>query len=324
MTENIFIGGSSKYEDENKEEPSIILTRYLYNKKEVIVSLKISLFDRNVEEAMFWGYELYFSGFKYDVFKELNDIYEIFYKLKNPSLGKYLNKMIIKWDDDKSQHSILGTIIKNMALRPISLTYMLEQRHGLPHNVSQYNENDKNIFIQIQEEEIKHLYTIETIENNRFSSEGRATESSRNTTPYERRVSLRTWKLLRNVCKYTIRREAMDIFETSYQDFNYTNLDNWLYFASFSPIWKLRIEKYKGIQNHQTNTIDFEENDDTLEDFYENYGYEPDEQPKEVLEKILYINPKPQLSWADFCDKYGKDSVLSKVVILIKRHTNKL
>lgn len=300
MTENIFIGGSSKYEDENKEEPSIILTRYLYNKKEVIVSLKISLFDRNVEEAMFWGYELYFSGFKYDVFKELNDIYEIFYKLKNPSLGKYLNKMIIKWDDDKSQHSILGTIIKNMALRPISLTYMLEQRHGLPHNVSQYNENDKNIFIQIQEEEIKHLYTIETIENNR------------------------TWKLLRNVCKYTIRREAMDIFETSYQDFNYTNLDNWLYFASFSPIWKLRIEKYKGIQNHQTNTIDFEENDDTLEDFYENYGYEPDEQPKEVLEKILYINPKPQLSWADFCDKYGKDSVLSKVVILIKRHTNKL
>ena len=300
MTENIFIGGSSKYEDENKEESSIILTRYLYNKKEVIVSLKISLFDRNVEEAMFWGYELYFSGFKYDVFKELNDIYEIFYKLKNPSLGKYLNKMIIKWDDDKSQHSILGTIIKNMALRPISLTYMLEQRHGLPHNVSQYNENDKNIFIQIQEEEIKHLYTIETIENNR------------------------TWKLLRNVCKYTIRREAMDIFETSYQDFNYTNLDNWLYFASFSPIWKLRIEKYKSIQNHQTNTIDFEENDDTLEDFYENYGYEPDEQPKEVLEKILYINPKPQLSWADFCDKYGKDSVLSKVVILIKRHTNKL
>ena len=259
MTENIFIGGSSKYEDENKEESSIILTRYLYNKKEVIVSLKISLFDRNVEEAMFWGYELYFSGFKYDVFKELNDIYEIFYKLKNPSLGKYLNKMIIKWDDDKSQHSILGTIIKNMALRPISLTYMLEQRHGLPHNVSQYNENDKNIFIQIQEEEIKHLYTIETIENNR------------------------TWKLLRNVCKYTIRREAMDIFETSYQDFNYTNLDNWLYFASFSPIWKLRIEKYKGIQNHQTNTIDFEENDDTLEDFYENYGYEPDEQPKIVV-----------------------------------------
>ena len=297
MTENIFIVDSSKYEDENKEESSIILTRYLYNKKEVIVSLKISLFDRNVEEAMFWGYELYFSGFKYDVFKELNDIYEIFYKLKNPSLGKYLNKMIIKWDDDKSQHSILGTIIKNMALRPISLTYMLEQRHGLPHNVSQYNENDKNIFIQIQEEEIKHLYTIETN---------------------------RIWKLLRNVCKYTIRREAMDIFETSYQDFNYTNLDNWLYFASFSPIWKLRIEKYKGIQNHQTNTIDFEENDDTLEDFYENYGYEPDEQPKEVLEKILYINPKPQLSWADFCDKYGKDSVLSKVVILIKRHTNKL
>ena len=298
MTENIFIVDSSKYGDENKEESSIILTRYLYNKKEVIVSLKISLFDRNVEEAMFWGYELYFSGFKYDVFKELNDIYEIFYKLKNPSLGKYLNKMIIKWDDDKSQHSILGTIIKNMALRPISLTYMLEQRHGLPHNVSQHNETDKNIFIQIQEEEIKHLYTIETIENNR------------------------TWKLLRNVCKYTIRREAMDIFETSYQDFNYTNLDNWLYFASFSPIWKLRIEKYKGIQNHQTNTIDFEENDE--EEFYENYGYEPDEQPIEVLEKILYINPKPQLFWTDFCDKYGKDSILSEVVILKKRNTKKL
>ena len=318
MIENIVIEIS---ELSAEEESSVVLTRYLYNKNEVIVSLKMAMFDKNIEEAMFWGYELYFSGFEYDVFKVLSDMYELYYHAKHPNLGNYLNKMIIKWEDDQNEndnHWILGTIIKNMTLRSISLTYMLEERQGLSHLPSQIQEKTKNIFIQVKDDEIKQYYTINSLEFGR------------------------TYKFLRNVCKYTIRREAMDIFGTYYQDFNYHNVHNWLYFASFSPIWKLRIEKYGGVRDYQTQKICFN-TDDKIEEFYDNYGYEPDEQSKEVQDKFMYIykkdyvigenlidretfseNSLKQLSWSEFCDKYGNESIFSEVVILSRRHTTKL
>ena len=202
MIENIVIEIS---ELSAEEESSVVLTRYLYNKNEVIVSLKMAMFDKNIEEAMFWGYELYFSGFEYDVFKVLSDMYELYYHAKHPNLGNYLNKMILKWEDEQNvndNHWILGTIIKNMALRSISLTYMLEERQGLSHLPSQIQEKTQNIFIQVKDDEIKQYYTINSLEFGR------------------------TYKFLRNVCKYTIRREAMDIFGTYYQDFKPTKNSN--------------------------------------------------------------------------------------------------
>ena len=39
-------------------------TRYLYEKDEVKVALITSVLNKNCEEAQFWGYELYYSGFK--------------------------------------------------------------------------------------------------------------------------------------------------------------------------------------------------------------------------------------------------------------------
>ena len=45
----------------------IIFTRYLYNKTEVKQSLFIALLNRKRDEAMFWAYELYFSGFGTDI-----------------------------------------------------------------------------------------------------------------------------------------------------------------------------------------------------------------------------------------------------------------
>jgi hypothetical protein len=40
------------------------LTRYLYNKSEVEISFTKSLFDRKPDDALFWGYELYYSGLR--------------------------------------------------------------------------------------------------------------------------------------------------------------------------------------------------------------------------------------------------------------------
>ena len=60
---------------------------------------------------------------------------------------------------------------------------------------------------------------------------------------------------------------------------------HWEYYAYFSPIWKKRIEKYKGYQNHSTKRIEFL-NNMYEEDFYDKYMYEPDEQHSLIQERI--------------------------------------
>ena len=61
--------------------------------------------------------------------------------------------------------------------------------------------------------------------------------------------------------------------------------DDWLYYASFSPLWKNRIEAYDGLIDHKNQKVDFDDleiykNDNTrFEEFYNHYNLEPDEQP---------------------------------------------
>ena len=77
---------------------------------------------------------------------------------------------------------------------------------------------------------------------------------------------------------------------------------DWLYYASQSPIWLERIQTFKGKINDQTCKIVFE-NDDFEEDFYQHYGYEPDEQKKEVQEKSIGVILKQEIS--DFYKQYN-------------------
>jgi hypothetical protein len=57
----------------------IILTRYLYVKDEVLFSLWKSILLKNIDEALFWGYELYYSGFQEETFVLLMKLYYEFY-----------------------------------------------------------------------------------------------------------------------------------------------------------------------------------------------------------------------------------------------------
>ena len=40
---------------------TVVLSRYLYSITDVKQSLFLSILEHNQEQAMFWGYELYFS-----------------------------------------------------------------------------------------------------------------------------------------------------------------------------------------------------------------------------------------------------------------------
>ena len=82
-------------------------------------------------------------------------------------------------------------------------------------------------------------------------------------------------------------------------------LEHWLYYASFSPIWKERIETYGGIKNCENKTVSFC-NSELEEEFYKLYGYEPDEQTKETQEKSICIL-KNANCWNDFYKKNTKN-----------------
>ena len=68
------------------------------------------------------------------------------------------------------------------------------------------------------------------------------------------------------------------------KDLNHCFWYHWEYYAYKSPIWKERFNKYKIKVSDKKQLIEFDD-DDELEKFYEEYGYEPDEQSAEIQQK---------------------------------------
>ena len=71
----------------------IQFTRYLYEKDEVKLSLLLCILNKK-EEAIFWAYELYYSGFKTELVNLFWTMYYDFYYTSNPSFEKYLLKKL--------------------------------------------------------------------------------------------------------------------------------------------------------------------------------------------------------------------------------------
>ena len=62
--------------------------------------------------------------------------------------------------------------------------------------------------------------------------------------------------------------------------------NHWEYYSAKTLLWQNRITMCKGIVNHATRSIVFE-NDDMLEHYYAHFGYEFDEQPIDVQNKSI-------------------------------------
>lgn len=95
---------------------SIQFTRYLYIKDEVKLSVLISLLKKN-QEALFWAYEFYYSGFKTELWEFIWSIYYNFYGSLNIKFKKFLKEKHELWkqnEDDK----IIAQVINNFHIRP--------------------------------------------------------------------------------------------------------------------------------------------------------------------------------------------------------------
>ena len=93
---------------------------------------------------------------------------------------------------------------------------------------------------------------------------------------YKTLKSKRLYGISKNIGCFKLSREGLDIKHLYWY--------HWEYYAYKSPLWKSRFNKYnvKIVENNKT--VKFAD-DDEYEEFYEEYGYEPDEQSKEVQEK---------------------------------------
>jgi hypothetical protein len=277
-----------------------MLTRYLYIKDEVSHSLILSLFDKHEDESLFWAYELYFSGFQLDVFAILNTLFEMYYQEKNSELGTCLNSLIIEWDNFKENHNILGKIITIMLNHSISLTELLRSNPK------------KNIRETQEEEEEDEILWEDHWGNVEFEKEVNTIEVDFVSFKTKEKIN---GSFLKTVCRYPIRRYYCDMVIQPVIRENMSS-EFWLYYASFTPIWKERIQKYNGIINHTNKQVTFN-NEDMEEGFHELFDYEIDEQSMELKERLWsdYTKKYIKISWKEFYNYYGNDSVFRKRII---------
>ena len=363
-------------------------TRYLYEKEEVKISLITSILNKKEDDALFWAFELFYSGFTTELTALIWELYYNFYATMNPGFEKYLSaKMRIQTTDecDDIDAKLMASLISNFIIRPhtidvfilremvkqfdfdinaqdiseivnlleaddfVMLAYLvmntveesqLEKIHlsiiaylkkmGLnlnsKHEVESYKKITsvlehiinkqtvllsriihysvlmkkivlgKNLFIQIDLSEISMYETVEPIFKPRTG---------------ELLPTLPAYKILPMVTKlqidehnylslFQLKRERGDIIE-AYRC-------NWEYHASFSPLWQERIKIYNGIVEHERKKVTFISDDD-LENFYENYGLEPDEQKKETQEKTIQ-KVKQERTWLSFYNEHKNKGIV--------------
>jgi len=90
-------------------------TRYLYEFKLVEYSLQQSIIEKKREEALFWAYELYHSGFREEVWECVRQVYLQYYSASNPLFYTRIVKMYDRWKET-GDVCLLGTVVGTLSV----------------------------------------------------------------------------------------------------------------------------------------------------------------------------------------------------------------
>ena len=276
-------------------ETSFGFTRYLYIIDDVKSSLVISILEQNREEALFWAYELYFSGLKTDVFWILELMVQVMYSTLNPRLVSFLESKKEEWEKTNA-YCLVGTFIYNMIGRPYDITKFIRiycKDQSCHEYIAQNprcaiaptsSHPGRKIYITVEQKDVKKYITVNHI------------------NPHY---------LLRTVVKHPVRTNTRCIFEHDHHRFTHAQIQSlywyrWLYYAGGSPIWAERIVKYGGALNHDKHTVDFATYEQD-EEFHNKYNLEPDEQPIEIQNMNIgdALAQDNQMTWIEFYEKYS-------------------
>jgi uncharacterized membrane protein YfbV (UPF0208 family) len=258
----------------------IVLTRYLYIRDDALASLLLSIWEKKRDEALFWAYELYYSGFQEWVANFLYTVYRQNFWSLNPNLNDYM----LHWsNENKTDITFIGNMVVNMTslARKFDISHTIFR--SMPTEIALTVLPKKTVVIYLRASQVTMYETIDhTQETNR--------------------------KILQKVCLYEIRKELTAYMNSLHAHLSCKELfilqtQYWLYYASFSPVWYTRIVEFGGVIDHEIRNVEFEEDD--LQNFYELYGYEPDEQSTETLSKICRLENAIQLSRNGLAERFG-------------------
>ncbi len=245
----------------------LTFTRYLYNADEVLFSFLENILSQiDINETIYWISEYYYSGFKDESWEFIFKIYDWFYKKKKPLWEKKLKKEHELWLEKKGPISYLLVVINNLFNLKSSPERFIEVAKEY-YSINRINVKiEKNTIRWKKNKRLIKKQVKELIKDNDVGEKPR--------------------KILKEKRRYYIS-DTIGCFKLyRYNDNHYINsyLYNWEYHANFSPIWKERIQNYKG--EFKEKEIKFP-NVELQDKFYEEYGYEPDEQDKETHLKSL-------------------------------------
>ena len=274
------------------DSPEIALTRYLYIKEDVLLSLIVSILEKDYDKALFWTSELYFSGLEKEVTQFIYSIYgQLFYSL-NPKLDRIMLVGLKRYD--KGIH-ILATMLMNLVAKP--------RQYTLEHFMS--HETDPPVKSNADKNETRVCIFANQIKSQKYSTE----MIEKDGQPL--------YKMLQHACKYEIDKNWTQVFCCIHKDFEPNDIQeklrkNWIYYAYFTPLWKDRIEKFNGIVDYKNKKINFKSDEDS-ESFSELYEYDIDEQSLDVYNKISHTLILPKHNINDFYKKYQPNRKILKI-----------
>jgi len=310
---------------------ALVFTRYLYIKDEVKIALLISLLNKS-DAALFWAYELFYSGFQIELLGLLFKIYYDFFATLNPTFELYLNKKkTIYFQEIEKREKIIASIVNNLLIRDFNTDVFMMRKIGelfeFDPEISERNE----VYQILEEDELEEDPFVPTkiillakmlTRKQKLTEKDNPVKKKKNFYVKINEKSLEQYKTitishvyqtLATACKLGIDDDKMlSLFKLART--KETNLTekyntNWLYPASFSPGWFERIQKCKGYIDYMNQTVKFI-TEEAEEEFYQKYGYEPDEQP--LATKIKAIGPIEKINtWATFYNKYKNNGIMN-------------
>jgi hypothetical protein len=305
---------------------NLVFTRYLYVKDEVQMALLISLLNKS-DDALFWAYELFHSGFQIELLKLLWKIYYDFFATLNPSFEIYLNKKQTIYQSDLSKREkIISSIINNLLIRDFNtdvfmmrkICEMFEKDDDESDELKckayeMWSTRDTDIPFQVPLSKL----LVKRDSNNSNNSKKRKTRNFYVQVDPDSLQQYRTlesgkpaYTVLKEACKCAVDSEHfLSLFKLERPaNIREKYSDKWLYHASFSPVWFDRIKEYKGYVDYVKNVVKFA-NEDFEELFHAAYGYEPDEQPLQIKDRAVPIIEKRN-TWSTFYHKFKNDHLI--------------
>ena len=224
----------------------------------------------------------------------------LFYDLKQPNL-KQIFETIVNYFTEKKALPIKKTFVtqvqKRMTAYPTFARHMLFSKVMHLVCLEKKVQMGKNLYVHVEPEEIVLYETIHTD----LKEVGNGCKRS----------VLPAYKILPLSTMYSIDEHSyLSLFQLKRENMNIRDayLDNWLFYASFSPMWRKRILDGGGAIDEINKLVKFS-SDDLLEDFYEKYGYEPDEQKKEIQNKTIQEIRKER-TWYDIYKQHKNRGVI--------------